>query len=58
MYGCFNIDLIGLTETIKGKVILLEKESMQLILSDKSSINIPDLAYIPLEELKKLLEVF
>ena len=31
---------------------------MQLILSNKSWINIPDLAYIPLEELKKLLEVF
>lgn len=53
MYGYFNMDLIGLTETIKGKVILLEKESMQLILSDKSWINIPDLPYILLKELEK-----
>jgi hypothetical protein len=31
---------------------------MQLILSDKSWINIPDLAYILLKEFEKTLEVF
>lgn len=31
---------------------------MQLILSDKSWINIPDLPYILLKELEKTLEVF
>ena len=56
MCGAFNMDSF-LDKFEKGTAILLQKESIQLVKNDKSTINISDLPYDSSEE-KKLEENF